>query len=255
MSWDTAKLKDICESTTTWSPNAELREQITYIDVSAVTSELCKILSPQTYEGRSAPGRARKIVRTGDTIFATIRPTLRRIAHIEPNFDNQIASTAFCVLRPNQSKVDPRFLYFAVRDDRFVEAVGHHQRGSSYPAVRDKDILAEVIPLPPLDEQRSIGAILWKIQQAIEVETDLIRVSRELKTAVMKKLFTEGLNGEPQKETEIGLVPESWEVVPFGEVLTTAQYGLSVRGNASGAYPILRMNCQIDGRVHFENLQ
>lgn len=32
----------------------------------------------------------------------------------------------------------------------------------------------------------------------------------------MQKLFTEGLHGEPQKETEIGLVPESWEVVELG---------------------------------------
>jgi len=69
-----------------------------------------------------------------------------------------------------------------------------------------------LIPLPPLVEQKKIAAILWNIQQAIEVETELIRVSRELKAAVMKKLFTEGLNDEPQKETEIGLVPESWEI-------------------------------------------
>lgn len=34
----------------------------------------------------------------------------------------------------------------------------------------------------------------------------------------MQKLFTEGLHGEPQKETEIGLVPESWEVVEFDDI-------------------------------------
>ena len=34
----------------------------------------------------------------------------------------------------------------------------------------------------------------------------------------MQKLFTEGLNGEQQKEAEIGLVPRSWEVKRIEEV-------------------------------------
>ena len=34
----------------------------------------------------------------------------------------------------------------------------------------------------------------------------------------MHKLFTEGTRGEPQKQTEIGLIPESWEIVEVGQV-------------------------------------
>jgi restriction endonuclease S subunit len=35
----------------------------------------------------------------------------------------------------------------------------------------------------------------------------------------MHKLFTEGTRGEPQKETEIGPVPESWEVEKMGNLI------------------------------------
>ena len=35
----------------------------------------------------------------------------------------------------------------------------------------------------------------------------------------MHKLFTEGLRKEPQKQTEIGPIPESWEAVPLSQVL------------------------------------
>jgi type I restriction enzyme S subunit len=42
-------------------------------------------------------------------------------------------------------------------------------------------------------------------------EIELLQVVEELKRAAMTHLFTRGLRGEPQKETEIGLVPESWE--------------------------------------------
>jgi type I restriction enzyme S subunit len=71
----------------------------------------------------------------------------------------------------------------------------------------------------------------------------------------MRTLFTRGLKGEAQKESEIGPVPESWDVAAIGDVALNTQYGLSVRGQASGAYPILRMNCQEDGAVHYRNLQ
>ncbi len=45
----------------------------------------------------------------------------------------------------------------------------------------------------------------------------------------MHKLFTEGLRGEPQKQTEIGPVPESWEVVRCQDVCDTISVGIVVR--------------------------
>ena len=54
-----------------------------------------------------------------------------------------------------------------------------------------------------LTEQRKIAAI--------EQQERLIALTIELKKALLHKLFTEGLRGEPQKQTEIGPVPESWQ--------------------------------------------
>jgi len=71
----------------------------------------------------------------------------------------------------------------------------------------------------------------------------------------MRKLFTEGLRGEKQKETEIGLVPESWNVVELDELLSVTQYGPSVRGDSEGKHPILRMTNQANGKIVGNNLQ
>ena len=77
----------------------------------------------------------------------------------------------------------------------------------------------------------------------------------------MRHLFTYGpvpagaAESVPLTETEIGLVPEGWDVVRLGEVIGGTQYGLSMRGNQQGQYPILRMSNLIDGRVNTSDLQ
>ncbi len=72
--------------------------------------------------------------------------------------------------------------------------------------------------LPEYSEQKRIARTLNTLQEAIAQQERLIRTTTELKQALMQKLFTEGLRGEALKETEIGMVPESWEVVKLGSL-------------------------------------
>ena len=111
------------------------------------------------------------------------------------------------------------------------------------------------VPLPPLPEQKKIAHVLSTVQRAIEAQERIIQTTTELKKTLMHKLFTEGLRNEPQKQTEIGPVPESWEVALLGNSLSVAQYGLSVKGTTKGDYPILRMTNQVDGQIIGNNLQ
>jgi type I restriction enzyme S subunit len=112
------------------------------------------------------------------------------------------------VLLPNKKLYDPRFYYFALL------ALEIPSRGYN----RHFTILSErSLPLPPLPEQKKIAHILSTVQRAIEAQERIIQTTTELKKALMHKLFTEGLRNEPQKKTEIGPVPESWEVLQLGE--------------------------------------
>jgi len=124
------------------------------------------------------------------------------------------------VLVPNKKLFDPRFYYFALL------ALEIPSRGYN----RHFTILNErSLPLPPLPEQKKIAHILSTVQRAIEAQERIIQTTTELKKALMHKLFTEGLRHEPQKQTEIGPIPESWEVCKVGDVAKIQSGGTPMR--------------------------
>ena len=146
--WSLMRLGEVTRPTKTWNPRSEPRETIRYVDVSAISREELRVLKAPFIPAATAPSRARKIVRTGDTVFATVRPTLKRIAQIPASFDREIVSTAFCVLRPDRAKVNPDFLFFAVQQEPLMAEIAALETGASYPAVRDSDVLNQLISVP-----------------------------------------------------------------------------------------------------------
>jgi len=85
------------------------------------------------------------------------------------------------------------------------------------------------IPLPPLPEQKQIAHILSTIQEAKDKTEDVINATKELKKSLMSHLFTYGpvpvseAEHVKLKETELGLIPEDWEVkkmVDFATLIT-----------------------------------
>ena len=217
-SWPWRSLGEVTIPGSNWNPRLDPRPMIRYIDVSAVSRDELRVVSEATYSSEDAPSRARKFVKTGDTIFATVRPTLRRIAQIPASLDGEIVSTAFCVLRPNPSLIHPDFLYFALQLEPVVDSIANVQSGASYPAVRDVDVLNQAVPLPPLQTQYRIAAALNLVRTSMLHHNECARISSILKRAAMRELFTRGLRGEAQKETEIGPMPESWRTAQLGQV-------------------------------------
>ncbi len=96
------------------------------------------------------------------------------------------------------------------------------------------------LPFLPIEEQKSIARMLSTIRQAIEKQQALIDHSTELKKSLMHKLFTEGIKGETQKKTEIGLIPKSWDVF---ELRTIAIFFLG------GGTPSTKINDYWNGAI------
>lgn len=83
------------------------------------------------------------------------------------------------------------------------------------------------IPLPPLEEQKKIADILSTVDKRIAFVEENINATEELKKALMQKLLTEGIGHTEFKDSELGRIPQSWEVVKFKEI-TKVRQGLQI---------------------------
>ncbi len=112
------------------------------------------------------------------------------------------------------------------------------------------------LPVPPLPEQRKIAGVLGVVQRAIEQQERLLQLTAELKKTLLHQLFTQGLRGEPQKQTEIGTVPESWEVVRLDSMFRIQQGKQVSKKNRVGEnqHPFLRTKNVFWGRLDLSDL-
>ena len=120
-------------------------------------------------------------------------------------------------LRPIVEEVEPHFyVYFlqsAFTQLGIFEGAGNK---TTIPNL-SRGRLAELeVPQPEIDEQLAIVAALSRIREAIKIQEQSLALAQDLKRTTMYTLFTRGLKNEPQTETEIGPIPESWDVVQLG---------------------------------------
>lgn len=187
----------------------------------------------------------------GDVLFGKLRPYLRKSVLM---YEDGICSTDILVFRATDGCI-PEFLCLLTHTDEFVSHAKATTSGVQHPRTSWAGLREFKLHVPPLPEQRKIAAVLGLVQRTIEQQDRQIALTTELKKALLHKLFTEGLRGEPQKQTEIGPMPESWEVKPLDNYLIEAQYGISAKGAETGRYAVLRMTNQQQGRISPDNLQ
>lgn len=152
--------------------------------------------------------------KAGDILFGKLRPYLRKGA--QADFDG-ISSTDILVFRAAE-RCESNFLKYLIHSDEFIDYAKSTTSGVQHPRTSWPSLRKFQLSLPPLPEQKKIAHILSTVQRAIEAQERIIQTTTELKKALMHKLFTKGLRNEPQKQTEIGPVPESWEVVELGKI-------------------------------------
>lgn len=122
-------------------------------------------------------------------------------------------------LRAKDTEIDPYFFMYWMQAGHLL--LGLYQGAGNKTTIPNlsRSRLAELaVPVPPLPEQRAIAHVLRTVQRAKEATEQVIAEARELKKSLMRHLFTYGpvpveeADKVRLKETEIGPVPEHWEV-------------------------------------------
>lgn len=126
-----------------------------------------------------------------------------------------------------QNQITAKFMYFYLNDEKKWP-----KSGTGQPFISPNVVKNFVVPIPPLHIQQKIVYVLDAVQSAIEIHQKIIEKTKELKKSMMAELFRYGApsfrKGRKLKETEIGEIPEDWEVVKLGEVTERPQYGLTL---------------------------
>jgi len=140
---------------------------------------------------------------------------------------NACITRSIFALRPNQNLVLQKFLFYALK--KYGSQIASMGGGTAQKVITINQISEFEIPLPPLPIQQKIVQILDNIQEAIDIQDKIIEKTKELKKSLMAELFKYGgpsfRKGRNLKQTEIGEIPEDWEVVRLGEIAEVVRGG------------------------------
>lgn len=159
--------------------------------------------------------------------------------------DSLIDNNLMGVTSISEDICSPDFLlfYFQTLDLKDISNPG------PLPSINAQRVKSLKIPLPPLPEQHTIATTLRTVQEAKEKTDAVIAAIKALKAAMMKHLFTYGPVPPEEaervalKETEIGPVPEDWEISTLGNISKISSGGTPSRTEPSywnGEIPWIR---------------
>jgi type I restriction enzyme S subunit len=183
----------------------------------------------------------KQILKVGDIVIAMSsgsKSVVGKAAQLNENWNGSFG--AFCaVFRPDSNAIDKEFIGFLFQTITYREYIEKSACGTNIKNLTIPHILNYPIPLPPLPEQHAIAHVLRTVQEAKEKTDAVIAATKALKASMMKHLFTYGPvpledAGEVElKETEIGPLPEGWDLQHLGNISKISSGGTPSRTEPS----------------------
>ncbi|MEG0671720.1 restriction endonuclease subunit S [Clostridium sp.] len=168
--WRITKVKHISNiNSVSLSENTDEEFLFKYIDIGSVNS-YGEISDLEQLEFGKSPSRARRVVRSGDTLVSTVRTYLRAITSFDVVSTDTICSTGFAVLSP-KANIESKYLGFLMRSTKYIDEIVSRSTGVSYPAIASTQIGDLECILPCCDEQK---IIIIKIEDELSKIDSLI---------------------------------------------------------------------------------
>lgn len=125
-------------------------------------------------------------------------------------------------LRADTELADPRFLFYSLLAHHGQTQITRTIQGSAQGGINKTFAKQVYVSFPTqISEQQCIADVLVLTDDAIAAAEAKLTAARRLKTALMQQLFTRGIPGRHSRfrQTKIGEIPASWEVVPMSSVI------------------------------------
>ncbi|MUH34804.1 restriction endonuclease subunit S [Zobellia amurskyensis] len=145
-------------------------------------------------------------------------PKIKKEATVAPNM---------IVIRANNEHVIPEYLHAYLRSSIGLRQIDKIIAGSGHPKINKTELRRLSAILPPLQEQQKIAEILSTVDAKIEVIDQQITETQELKKGLMQRLLTKGIGHTEFKDSPLGKIPKSWEVMSGEEISTLITKGAS----------------------------
>lgn len=138
----------------------------------------------------SSPSRARRKIRNDDILIATVRPNLQSHLLFRYSEGEWVCSTGFCVVRCRTGVSNPEYVFQHCFANTINQQIDTLITGSNYPAINSADVRALKIPLPHIEEQEAIAAVLADMDAEIAALERRRTKTRDIKQGMMQELLT-----------------------------------------------------------------
>lgn len=188
--WQTQRLDDLAAiDPENLSSSTDPDFGFNYISLEQVDAGRLIGVSEEVF--RTAPSRARRVLRDNDVLMSTVRPNLMAHLHFRSQVSRAVCSTGFAVLRSHPDRAEAGFL-FEHLFERFVNnQIDRILAGSNYPAISTRDVRAIEVPCPPtVAEQIAIASVLFDMDAEIDVLQARHAKTRAIRQGMMQQLLT-----------------------------------------------------------------
>lgn len=127
---------------------------------------------------------------------------------------------SLCLIKPKNNLVQPLFLNQYLASDIVKEQIRIRSKQGTVTNLHLEEIRDFFVLTPPLPEQQKIAKILSTVDDKIDVIDQQIIETQELKKGLMQRMLTKGIGHTEFKDSPLGEIPKSWEVVEQGQVAT-----------------------------------
>lgn len=135
------------------------------------------------------------------------------------------------------NQCDYKFIFYNLQATRYYCWIDANSQRTGQPGINAQQIADYLVAQPSLREQQAIAGALSDIDALISAQEELLAKKRAIKQGAMQELLTgrrrlPGFPIRPMKQTDIGPIPEDWEVKQLDKLTS-----ISAGGTPSTNYP------------------